>query len=303
MSKKNIDRIEQYLLGLQETICTALEKYEPIACFECDDWTRPTGGGGSSQILSDGKVFEQAGVNFSHVQGDDLPPSATANRPELTGRSFQALGLSLVIHPRNPYIPTSHANIRFFVAEKEGEEPVWWFGGGYDLTPYYPFKDDVVAWHKNASEACAPFGADLYGRYKKWCDDYFYLKHRDEQRGVGGLFFDDLNEGGFDHCFSFVRSIGDHFLTGYLPIVDSRKKNPYSERERDFQLYRRGRYVEFNLLHDRGTIFGLQSGGRTESILMSMPPLVKWKYDWRPEKNSPEEALYNYYLKPRDWLT
>tara|TARA_B110000881_G_scaffold213761_2_gene225198 strand:- start:271 stop:978 length:708 start_codon:yes stop_codon:yes gene_type:complete len=231
-----------------------------------------------------------------------MPASATANRPDLAGRSFEAIGVSLVIHPRNPYAPTCHANVRFFIAEKEDEEPIWWFGGGYDLTPYYGFKEDVIHWHQTAKEACDPFGQSIYQKYKKWCDEYFYLKHRDETRGVGGLFFDDLNEGGFDHCFNFLQSIGNSFLMAYLPILDRRKDTSFGERERDFQLYRRGRYVEFNLVYDRGTLFGLQSGGRTESILMSLPPLVKWRYNWQPEPETDEAMLYKVFLKPQDWL-
>ena len=253
-------------------------------------------------MLAEGAVFEQAGVNFSHVFGTDLPASATAHRPELAGRSFQALGVSLVIHPRNPYAPTSHANVRFFMAEKPGAEPVWWFGGGFDLTPYYGFEEDCVHWHKTAKAACDPFGADYYPRFKKWCDEYFLLKHRNEPRGIGGLFFDDLNEKVFKHCFGFLKSVGDHYVPAYLPIVQKRKATPFGERERDFQLYRRGRYVEFNLVYDRGTLFGLQSGGRTESILMSLPPLVKWRYDWKPAPGTPEAKLYEIFLKPRDWV-
>jgi coproporphyrinogen III oxidase len=252
--------------------------------------------------LADGETFEQAGINFSHVQGEQLPGSATAHRPELAGRSFQAMGVSLVIHPRNPYVPTSHANVRFFVAEKPGEAPVWWFGGGFDLTPYYPFHEDVLHWHRTARTACEPFGDEVYPKYKKWCDEYFYLKHRQETRGVGGLFFDDLNEWGFDKSFAFMKSVGDHYLPAYLPIVAERKQTPHGERERDFQLYRRGSYVELNLVYDRGTLFGLQSGGRTESILMSLPPLVKWRYKWQPEPGTAEAELYENYLKPRDWL-
>jgi len=247
-------------------------------------------------------VFEQAGVNFSHVFGEQLPASATAHRPELAGRHWQAMGVSLVIHPHNPYVPTSHANVRFFIAEKEGTDPIWWFGGGFDLTPYYGYEQDAVHWHRTAGDACAPFGADVYPRFKKWCDDYFFLKHRSEPRGIGGLFFDDLNEWEFDKCFAFLRSVGDHYIQAYRPIVTRRKDTPYGERERDFQLYRRGRYVEFNLVYDRGTLFGLQSGGRTESILMSLPPLVKWRYNWQPQPDTPEAELYEVYLKPRDWL-
>ena len=253
-------------------------------------------------MLAGGQVIEQGGVNFSHVTGKTLPPSATAHRADLAGRGFQALGVSLVIHPRNPYVPTSHANVRFFIAEKEEEPPVWWFGGGFDLTPYYPFEDDAVAWHRVARDACVPFGEQVYPDFKKWCDEYFFLKHRNETRGVGGLFFDDLNEWGFDRCFEFLRSVGDHYLLAYLPIVQKRKNTPYGEREREFQLYRRGRYVEFNLVYDRGTLFGLQSGGRTESILMSLPPVAHWRYNWKPEPGSAEDNLYQNFLKPRDWL-
>jgi coproporphyrinogen III oxidase len=252
--------------------------------------------------MTDGALIEKGGVNFSHVQGDSMPASATAHRPELAGRSYQAMGVSLVIHPLNPYLPTSHANVRFFVAEKAGEEPVWWFGGGYDLTPYYGFEEDCVHWHQVAFDACKPFGDDVYPRYKQWCDDYFYLKHRDEARGVGGLFFDDLNEGGFDRCFAFMQAVGNSYTDAYLPILERRRDTPWGERERAFQLYRRGRYVEFNLVFDRGTLFGLQSGGRTESILMSLPPLVRWEYNWQPDEGSAEQALYTQFLPPRDWL-
>ncbi|MFZ5592842.1 MAG: oxygen-dependent coproporphyrinogen oxidase [Pseudomonadota bacterium] len=302
MNKPDINAVKAYLLNLQDRICKALEEEDGAGRFREDRWDRPEGGGGISRVLAEGAVFEQAGVNFSHVFGDKLPPSATAHRPELAGRKFQALGVSLVIHPRNPYAPTSHANVRFFIAEKEGAEPVWWFGGGFDLTPYYGFEEDAVHWHRMAYEACQPFGEDVYPRYKKWCDEYFFLKHRNEPRGIGGLFFDDLNEGGFARSFGFMTSVGDHYIKAYLPIVARRKNTPYGERERDFQLYRRGRYVEFNLVYDRGTLFGLQSGGRTESILMSLPPLVKWRYNWRPEPGTPEAKLYEVFLKPRDWL-
>jgi len=302
MSTPDILAVKHYLLGLQDRICRALENEEGEQKFREDAWERPEGGGGRSRVLSDGKVFEQAGVNFSQVSGTQLPPSATAHRPELAGRAWQALGVSLVIHPRNPYVPTSHMNVRFFIAEKDGADPVWWFGGGFDLTPYYGFEDDCRHWHRTAKAACDPFGADYYTRFKKWCDEYFFLKHRNETRGVGGLFFDDLHEQGFAHCFGFLQSIGDHYIASYQPIVQNRKDTPYGERERDFQLYRRGRYVEFNLVYDRGTLFGLQSGGRTESILMSLPPLVKWRYNWKPEPGTPEARLYDEYLKPRDWL-
>jgi coproporphyrinogen III oxidase len=302
MNAPNIDAVKAYLLNLQDRICKAVEQEDGQARFLEDRWERPEGGGGISRVLTDGAAFEQGGVNFSHVFGDKMPPSATAHRPELAGRRWQAVGVSLVIHPRNPYAPTSHANVRFFVAEKDGAEPVWWFGGGFDMTPYYGFEEDAIHWHRVAREACQAFGDDVYPRYKKWCDDYFFLKHRNESRGIGGLFFDDLNEGGFARCFGFMTSVGDHFIKAYLPIVARRKNTPYGERERDFQLYRRGRYVEFNLVYDRGTLFGLQSGGRTESILMSLPPLVKWRYNWRPEPGTPEAKLYEVFLKPQDWL-
>lgn len=308
--------VKAYLMDLQDRICQELEREDGSATFLEDDWSRadgdaPTGdsganspalgGGGRTRVLSSGAVFEQAGVNFSHVSGASLPPAATAARPELAGRRFEALGVSLVIHPENPHVPTSHANVRFFLAEKDGEQPVWWFGGGYDLTPYYPLREDIVAWHQAAQAACAAFGDDVYTRYKEWCDRYFYIKHRGEARGVGGLFFDDLNEWGFERSFKFLRAVGDSYLDAYLPIVGRRKGQGWTQRQRDFQLYRRGRYVEFNLVYDRGTLFGLQSGGRTESILMSLPPLVAWRYDWRPEPGSDEALIYDY-LEPRDWL-
>jgi len=302
MKINDIDRVKNYLLNLQNSICQALESIEPEARFIEDNWERTEGGGGRTRVLSGGKVFEQGGVNFSHVFGNNLPVSATAARPELANRQFQAMGISLVMHPNNPYVPTSHANVRFFVAEKEEEKPIWWFGGGFDLTPFYPFKEDVLHWHETARKACEPFGADVYPRYKKWCDDYFFLKHRNETRGVGGLFFDDLNEWGFDQCFAFMQSVGNHYIDAYLPIVQKRKNTPFDDNHRAFQLYRRGRYVEFNLVFDRGTLFGLQSGGRTESILMSMPPVANWKYNWRPEPDSEEAILYEYYLKPQNWL-
>ena len=296
----DIDQVKSYLQGLQTRICDELEQLDGKATFARDSWKRTGGGGGESRVLSDGAVFEQAGVGFSHVFGGQMPPSATGHRPELAGKKFQAVGVSLVLHPRNPYIPTTHANFRFFTAGEEN--PIWWFGGGFDLTPYYPFREDVVHWHQTAKASCDPFGEELYPRYKEWCDDYFYLKHRDETRGVGGLFFDDLNEPGFEKSFAFLRSVGDNFLTAYKPIVARRKDHPYGDRQRDFQLYRRGRYVEFNLIYDRGTLFGLQSGGRTESILMSLPPQVRWQYAWEPEAGSPEEELYRDYLQPHDWL-
>jgi coproporphyrinogen III oxidase len=302
MKTRQIETVKDYLLNLQEQICTALEQEENGARFAQDVWERAEGGGGRTRVLAGGAVFEQAGVNFSHVSGFKLPPSATAKRPELAERQFQAMGVSLVIHPNNPYVPTSHANVRFLIAEKAGEPDVWWFGGGFDLTPYYPFREDVVHWHRTARAACEPFGEAVYPAYKKWCDDYFYLKHRNETRGVGGLFFDDLNEWGFDRSFAFMQSVGNHYIPAYLPIVQKRKHTPYGEREREFQLYRRGRYVEFNLVYDRGTLFGLQSGGRTESILMSMPPVAHWRYGWQPEPGSPEAVLYEQYLKPQNWL-
>lgn len=305
MSAPDINAVRSYLLDLQDRICQQIEAADGGAKFVEDNWQREDsgGGGGRTRVLTDGAVFEQGGVNFSQVTGDNLPPSATAARPELAGRSFEALGVSLVIHPHNPHVPTSHANVRFFIAEKEGEQPIWWFGGGYDLTPYYGVEEDVIAWHQTAKEACDPFGDNVYADYKKGCDEYFFLKHRNEPRGVGGLFFDDLNEGGFEHCFKLMQSVADSYTNAYLPIVQKRKHTDFGERERDFQLYRRGRYVEFNLVYDRGTLFGLQSGGRTEPILMSLPPLVKWHYNWQPEVGSAEDELYQKFLKPRDWLT
>ncbi|HAD99447.1 MAG TPA: oxygen-dependent coproporphyrinogen oxidase [Gammaproteobacteria bacterium] len=298
-----IDQVKAYLLGLQQDICDQLEQVDGKASFIKDNWEKENGaGGGLTRVLTDGAVFEQAGVNFSIVHGDNMPASATALRPELAGRSFSALGVSLVIHPHNPYAPTSHANVRFFIAEKEGEDPIWWFGGGFDLTPYYGFDEDAILWHQTAKDACDPFGVEVYPKYKKWCDDYFYMKHRDEQRGIGGLFFDDLNQGGFDECFAFMQSVGNSYIKAYRPIVERRKDTPFTDHERQFQLYRRGRYVEFNLVYDRGTLFGLQTGGRTESILMSLPPLVRWEYQYKPETGSEEEKLYEYYIKPQDWL-
>jgi len=295
-----LNQVKSYLQELQQRIVAELEHLDGKAQFRRDAWDRPGGGGGLSCVLVGGDVFEQAGVGFSHVFGDQMPPSATKSRPELAGKSFEAVGVSLVIHPKNPYVPTTHANFRFFTTS--GEDPVWWFGGGFDLTPYYAFTDDIIDWHKAAKTACDPFGDDLYKRYKKWCDDYFYLEHRNEARGIGGLFFDDVNEPGFERSFEFVQSVGDSFLPAYRPIVMRRKNHPYGDRQREFQLYRRGRYVEFNLIYDRGTLFGLQSGGRTESILMSLPPRVRWEYDWQPESGSAEERLTTDYLRPRDWL-
>ncbi|MEH8022362.1 oxygen-dependent coproporphyrinogen oxidase [Rheinheimera metallidurans] len=299
---QHLNAVQQFLQQLQDNICKALEQADGGACFVEDAWQRPEGGGGKSRVLTGGKVFEQAGVNYSHVFGANMPASATAHRPELAGRSFNACGVSLVIHPNNPYLPTTHANVRFFIAEKDGETPVWWFGGGFDLTPFYPFEEDVVHWHKTAKAAVEPFGEQYYPDYKKWCDDYFYLKHRDETRGVGGLFFDDLNAPGFEQSFALMRAVGEAFVPAYLPIVEKRQATRFGDKERQFQLYRRGRYVEFNLVYDRGTLFGLQSGGRTESILMSLPPLVRWQYGFAPEVGSPEALLYERYLKPQDWL-
>ena len=301
-AESQVELVREYLFSLQDNICNAFEQLDGSGRFREDSWTRDEGGGGRSRVMEDGAVFEKAGINFSHVFGATLPPSATASRPELAGRSFQAMGVSLVIHPHNPYVPTSHANVRFFIAEKEGMEPVWWFGGGFDLTPYYGFVEDAVHWHRLAKEACTPFGDDIYARYKQWCDEYFYLKHRDEPRGVGGLFFDDLNAGGFEKCCNFMISVGNHYLPAYLPIVERRKDIKYGDREKDFQRYRRGRYVEFNLVYDRGTLFGLQSGGRTEAILMSLPPEVTWRYDWHPDPGTPEAELYEVFLKPTNWL-
>ncbi|AAY95445.1 coproporphyrinogen III oxidase [Pseudomonas protegens] len=296
------EAVKAYLLDLQDRICAALETEDGGARFIEDAWTRPAGGGGRTRVIGDGAVIEKGGVNFSHVFGSGLPPSASAHRPELAGRGFEALGVSLVIHPHNPHVPTSHANVRFFIAEKEGEEPVWWFGGGFDLTPYYGNIDDCVHWHRVAERACAPFGADVYPRYKAWCDSYFHIKHRNEPRGIGGLFFDDLNEWDFDTSFAFMRAIGDAYIEAYLPIVQRRKAAAYTAQQREFQEFRRGRYVEFNLVYDRGTLFGLQSGGRTESILMSLPPQVRWGYDWKAEPGSEEARLTEYFLQDRDWL-
>lgn len=307
----NPSDVEHYLRNLQARICASLESADGEAQFHSDRWTRGertpdaplAGGGGDTRVLADGAVFERAGVAFSLVQGNQLPPSATAHRPELIGRQWRAMGVSLVIHPRNPHVPTAHANVRFFIAERENEEPVWWFGGGFDLTPYYGYDMDCRHWHSIAAAACAPYGAHVHPKLKKWCDDYFFLKHRNEPRGIGGLFFDDWSEGGFDNAFGLMKSIGDHFIPAYQPIVQLRKDTAYGERERQWQLYRRGRYVEFNLVWDRGTLFGSQSGGRTESILMSMPPLASWRYNHHAEPGSPEAALTEKYLKPVDWVS
>ncbi|AMQ89103.1 oxygen-dependent coproporphyrinogen oxidase [Marinobacter sp. LQ44] len=294
--------VKDYLIGLQERICQRLEAVDGGATFIRDSWQRPEGGGGISRVISGGKVIEKGGVNFSHVMGDTMPASATAHRPQLAGAPWQAMGVSLVIHPENPHVPTSHANVRFFIATPKDAEPVYWFGGGYDLTPYYGHQEDCVHWHQTARNACVPFGGDVYPRFKQWCDDYFYLKHRQEPRGVGGLFFDDLNTGDFARDFAFMQAVGDSYIEAYEPIVRRRMAQPWGEREREFQLYRRGRYVEFNLVYDRGTLFGLQSGGRTESILMSLPPLVRWDYDRRPEPGSEEARLTDYFLTGRNWL-
>ncbi|WP_133128269.1 oxygen-dependent coproporphyrinogen oxidase [Legionella nagasakiensis] len=298
-----IDLVKSYLLHLQNSICSELETLDGVAQFMEDSWTRAQGGGGISRVLSAGATFEKAGVNFSHVNGEQLPPSASAIRPELAGCHFSALGVSLVIHPDNPYVPTSHANVRFFIAEKKDSPPVWWFGGGFDLTPYYGFQEDCQHWHTIARQACEPYGQDIYPRFKEWCDRYFYLRHRNEARGIGGLFFDDYNEQGFEQSFGLMKSIGEHFIKAYAPIVAKRKSLPFGAKEKAFQLYRRGRYVEFNLIYDRGTLFGLQSGGRTESILMSLPPQVHWHYNWQPEENSAEAALYTDFLPARNWLS
>ncbi|QOC22298.1 oxygen-dependent coproporphyrinogen oxidase [Wenzhouxiangella sp. AB-CW3] len=293
--------VSDYLTDLQDRLCSAFEAVDGSTRFHEDRWKRPEGGGGRTRVIGNGAVFEKGGVNYSHVHGDALPAAASARRPELAGRSFQAMGVSVVMHPVNPYVPTSHANVRLFIAEKAGEPPVWWFGGGFDLTPYYPFAEDCRFWHQTAHTLCAPFGENVYAEHKRWCDEYFYLKHRDETRGVGGLFFDDLNEWDFDTCFAYMKAVGDGYHAAYQPIVEKRKDHAFGKREIDFQRYRRGRYVEFNLVYDRGTLFGLQSGGRTESILMSLPAVAHWRYDWQPQPGSPEAKLAEY-LKPRDWL-
>ncbi len=301
MTRPEIAPVRDYLLALQDTICAALAA-EDGGDFDARELAGERGGLARPRVLSDGMLFEQAAVNFSHTAGEQMPEAATARRPQLAGASFQAVSISLIAHPRNPYVPTTHANLRFFLAGEGGASPVWWFGGGFDLTPYYGFEEDAVHWHRTARAACEPFGDDLHPRLKRRCDEYFHLPHRGEPRGIGGLFFDDLDEPSFDGCFAFLRSVGDHFLPAYLPIVRRRRDHPWGEREREFQLYRRGRYVEFNLLYDRGTRFGLQAGGRTESILASLPPRVAFRYDWQPEPGSPEERLYKEFLVPRDWL-
>lgn len=296
--------VKQFLLELQDSICQQLEQADGQALFEEDAWHREPserlGGGGRTRVMKEGRVFEQGGVNFSHVQGQQMPASATTHRPELAGRHFEAMGVSLVMHPNNPYVPTSHANVRFFIAEKEGEDPIWWFGGGFDLTPFYPFEEDAQSWHATAKALCVPFGEKVYAEHKSWCDEYFFLPHRNETRGIGGLFFDDLNAWGFERCFAYMQAVGKGYTAAYLPIVERRQAMEYGDRERQFQLYRRGRYVEFNLVYDRGTLFGLQSGGRTESILMSMPPLARWQYRYQAEEGSAEAKL-NTFLLPREW--
>ncbi|MBC8190320.1 MAG: oxygen-dependent coproporphyrinogen oxidase [Puniceicoccaceae bacterium] len=295
------EKVRTYLLDLQDRICRALEAEDGTATFSEDRWERAEGGGGRSRVMAEGAVFEKAGINFSDVQGIGLPPSATATRPQLAGAGFRAMGVSLVVHPRNPHVPTTHMNVRFFYAEPKDGAPIWWFGGGFDLTPYYGQRADAIHWHRTARAACEPFGEALYPKLKQICDEYFYLPHRGEPRGIGGIFFDDYADGGFEQAFAFMQSVGDHFLPAYQPIVARRKDTPHTEAERQFQLYRRGRYVEFNLVYDRGTLFGLQSKGRTESILMSLPPLVRWDYDWHPTPGSPEAELYEIFLKPQDW--
>jgi coproporphyrinogen III oxidase len=296
-----IDRVRAFLQDLQDRICRRLEAADGRGHFAEDAWRRVEGGGGRSRVLKHGAVFEQAGVNFSEVSGATLPPSASAHRPAIAGRAWTALGVSLVVHPENPYVPTTHMNVRYFEARADDAPTVWWFGGGFDLTPYYPFDDDIVHWHTVARDACKPFGDGVYARHKRWCDEYFFLKHRAETRGVGGLFYDDLDEGGFERCFALTQAVGNGFIDAYLPIVEKRKTQAWSDREREFQLYRRGRYVEFNLVYDRGTLFGLQSGGRAESILMSLPPRVRFEYGYVPEPGSAEARLAEY-LKPRDWV-
>ncbi|MCL9684405.1 oxygen-dependent coproporphyrinogen oxidase [Legionella maioricensis] len=297
-----ISEIKNYLLSLQHAICESLAAEDGQADFALHPWEKDLFGSGITRVISNGRVFEKGGVNFSHVYGDSLPAAATQTRPHLAGSKFQALGVSLVIHPKNPYVPTSHANVRFFIAEPEQGNPVWWFGGGFDLTPYYGFEEDCIHWHQVAKNACTPLGEDAYPIYKKWCDDYFFLKHRNEPRGIGGLFFDDLNQHDYETCFAFMRHVGNGYIQAYRPIVARRKNTPYGDKEREFQFYRRGRYVEFNLIYDRGTLFGLQTNGRAEAILMSLPPTVNWIYNWKPEKDSPEEQLYKNFLITKNWI-
>lgn len=297
-----IEQVKSYLLSLQQTLCQRFTTLDNQGHFLHDAWQRPLGGSGLTCVMRNGAVFESAGVNFSHVYGDQLPPSASAARPELAGSKFSALGVSVVIHPYNPFVPTTHANIRFFVAEKPDGSSIWWFGGGFDLTPYYGFVEDCQHWHRNAKVACDPFGLELYPRFKTWCDQYFYIKHRQEARGIGGIFFDDFHVLNFEHSFCFLRSVGDHFIQGYAPIVERRVSHPFTDQQKSFQLYRRGRYVEFNLVYDRGTLFGLQSQGRTESILMSLPPVVHWDYNYQPEPGTSEYQLYHEFLPAKDWI-
>lgn len=299
---KKLEQVSSYLMKLQNSICQAFSEIDGKEFVE-DQWQHNNGsGGGRTRVLAEGNVIEKGGVNYSHIKGSKLPPAATTKRPELVGKGFDAMGVSLVIHPHNPFAPTTHMNVRFFIAGADTDSPIWWFGGGFDLTPYYGFEEDAKHWHQHAYDACKPFGSDLYTNYKKWCDDYFYLPHRDEPRGIGGLFFDDINEAGFESSFAFLQSVGDHFLAAYLPILDRRKDSSFTQKNRDWQLVRRGRYVEFNLVQDRGTLFGLQSGGRTESILMSMPPMVAWQYRAEPEKGTPEYSLLNDFLIAKDWI-
>jgi len=298
----NIEVVKKYFKKFQNQFCKMIETEEDSFTFQKDPWKHKNGGGGETRVLENGSVIEKGGVNFSHVFGDQLPSVATSRRPELKGLSFQAIGISIVIHPKNPYAPTSHANLRYFSTQGQKGDPIWWFGGGFDLTPYYGFEEDCILWHQSAKEACTPFGETVHSRFKKWCDEYFYLKHRNEPRGIGGLFFDDLSEWGFEKCFDFVQAVGKNYLQAYQKILSKRKETPYTMRERNFQLYRRGRYVEFNLLYDRGTLFGLQSGKRTESILMSLPPIVHWNYDWKPKTDSPEAQLYSDFLEPKEWV-
>ncbi len=302
MSHINKQAVESFLLDLQDRICAECEALDTAAQFVEDSWQRSEGGGGRTRVISNGAVFEKGGVNFSHVFGDQLPPSATATRPELAGCRFEAMGVSVVMHPDNPFIPTSHANLRFFVAEKPGQPAIWWFGGGFDLTPYYPVEADCVSWHRAAEQACRPYGEGVYSAFKKNCDEYFYLPHRDEHRGIGGLFFDDLNDWGFDQCFEFITQVGSQFINAYSDIVRRRKEDGFNQAQKQFQRYRRGRYVEFNLVYDRGTLFGLQSGGRTESILMSMPPEVSWHYATEGDTFDLQQKQLLAVLQPKDWL-
>lgn len=295
------DAVKTYLLALQDDLCQGFEKEDGKGIFQEDTWVRPQGGGGRSRVIRNGALIEQGGVNFSHLMGKSLPPSASATRPELAGRAFEAMGVSLVMHPQNPYVPTVHLNVRFFLATQSGKEPIWWFGGGFDLTPFYPFDSDCVTWHQAARAICQPYGEEIYPQFKQACDEYFFIKHRDEARGIGGIFFDDLNQWGFEKTFQFIQDVGNGFFSAYQAIASQRKSMIYGVQEREFQLYRRGRYVEFNLVYDRGTLFGLQSHGRTESILISMPPLARWEYQYQPESGSPEAKLCNF-LKPRNWV-